>query len=234
MKLKWQLRNVSGPLWKSFCLSPSAQRVSSGIKVKLSSQRDRLGIKIKPGASSWKIVSLKIEECQNLMLTPVSWLEIIPEGLAHPHTARLMFNILQNCTNCSSTRVNTRTHLYLVPSQPGVSDTSHKLEREEHSARRIPSFLTALHSIAPVTASPKTQNCFLIPNLEQILGQPGNLVVRQMWECEIWPADTDLKGKSTDANTGLFVDDLSSRYKRRMQLKLCWKLFGKYELFAVL
>ena len=110
-------------------MSPSAQRVSSGIKVKLSSQRDRLGIKIKPGASSWKIVSLKIEECQNLMLTPVSWLEIIPEGLAHPHTARLMFKILQNCTNCSSTRVNTRTHLYLVPSQPGVSDTSHKLER---------------------------------------------------------------------------------------------------------
>ena len=194
MKLKWQLRIVSGPLWKSFCLSPSAQRVSTGIKVKLSSQRDRAAVgRDKNQTRCLELKNSFLEnrgECQNLMLTPVSWL-IIPEGLAHPHTVRLMFRILQNCTNCSSTRVNTRTHLYLVPSQTGVSDTSHKLEREEHFAR-IPSFLTALHSTLPVTASPKTQNCFLIPNLEQILGQPGNLVVRQMWECEILPADTDL------------------------------------------
>ena len=102
-----------------------------------------------------------MEECQNLMLNPVSWLEIILEGLAHPHTARLMFGILQNCTNCSSTRVNT-AHIYILSGQTRVSDT-----RSTYSAQ-IPSF--SPHS---TPASLKTPNCFLIPNLEQILGQPA-------------------------------------------------------------
>lgn len=130
-------------------------RVSLGSKVKLSSQGDRRdkNLKIKPGASSWQIDSLKMKECQNLMLNPVSWLEIILEGLAHPHTGRLMFDILQNCTNCSSSsRVNT-AHIYILSGQTRVSDTSpHKLELWTYSAQ-ISTFLTTL------TPSAQAQPC---------------------------------------------------------------------------